>query len=304
MSSESFLHPLAEVFILPSSISVVKGTDALEHLNRSLTTDTMQLGLHGKQDALLCNANGRILDRLTLCNLEEQVILVGNHGTGGDTRQQLLQGVPWDQDVAILDGDAAIGHLKLVGRAVDRCLVGLGFDPTDIDLQSWTEFGSSLISRSKAGDSFVTEILVPTAEIDNLVDILIGNGAEQIDSVRWGELRIRLGILDSNEMNPSNLPFELGLHELVKLDKGCYPGQEIHARMDSRGRLARTLVRLDCKTPPTVGKHILPGIGRVVVTSNAEYEGGGVALAIIPNEAKGLNELVFDDGSTAKVELI
>jgi len=241
---------------------------------------------------------------LTLCNLEEQVILVGNHGTGDDTRQQLLRGVPWDQDVAILDGDAAIGHLKLVGRAVDRCLVGLGFDPTDVDLQSWTEFGSSLISRSKAGDSFVTEILVPIEEADDLVDILISNGAERIDSERWSELRIRLGILDSNEMNPSNLPFELGLHELVKLDKGCYPGQEIHARMDSRGRLARTLVRLVCKTPPAVGKHILPGIGRIVVTSNAEYEEGGVALAIIPNDAKGLSELVFDDGSTAKVELI
>jgi len=154
------------------------------------------------------------------------------------------------------------------------------------------------------GDSFVTEILVPTAEIDILVDILISNGAERIDSKRWGELRIRLGILDSNEMNPSNLPFELGLHELVKLDKGCYPGQEIHARMDSRGRLARTLVRLVCKTPPAVGKHTLPGIGRIVVTSNAEYGEGGVALAIIPNDAKGLNELVFDDGSTAKVELI
>jgi len=216
----------------------------------------------------------------------------------------LLQGVPWDQDVAILDGDAAIGHLKLVGRAVDRCLVGLGFDPSDVDLQSWTEFGSSLISRSKAGNSFVTEILVPTEEIDNLVNILISNGAERIDSERWCELRIRLGILDSNEMNPSNLPFELGLHELVKLDKGCYPGQEIHARMDSRGRLARTLVRLVCKTPPAVGKHTLPGIGRIVVTSNAEYGEGGVALAIIPNDAKGLNELVFDDGSTAKVELI
>mgnify|MGYP001158610016 CR=1 FL=1 len=304
MSNESFLHPLAEVFILPSSISVVQGTDALEHLNRSLTTDTTQLRLHGKQESLLCNANGRILDRLTLCNLEERVILVGNHGTGGDTRQQLIQGVPWDQDVAILDGDTAIGHLKLVGKAVDRCLVGLDLDSTDIDLQSWTEFGNSLISRTEVGDSLVTEILVPTAEIDNLVNILIDNGAIMIDSDRWSELRIRLGILDSNEMNPSNLPFELGLHELVKLDKGCYPGQEIHARMDSKGRLARTLVRLDCNTPPAVGKHVIPGIGRVVVTSNAQYEGGGVALAIIPNEAKGMDELVFDDGSTAKMELI
>ena len=115
---------------------------------------------------------------------------------------------------------------------------------------------------------------------------------------------ILLRLLDRHELNSDNRHFELGLGEVVALDKGCYPGQEIHARMDSRGRLARTLVRLVCKTPPAVGKHILPGIGKIVVTSNAEYEEGGVALAIIPNDAKGLNELVFADGSAAKVGLI
>ena len=33
------------------------------------------------------------------------------------------------------------------------------------------------------------------------------------------------GIMDYHELNPDNLPFELGLSELVALDKGCYRGK-------------------------------------------------------------------------------
>ena len=304
MSGEGFLHPLAEVFVVPSSISVVKGADGLEHLNRTLTADVSGLRLQGRQDALLCNANGRILDHLILCNLGEQVILVGNHGTGDETRRQLLQGVAWDEEVTVMNGDGAIGHLRLLGKAVDRCLVGLGIDPSEIDSQSWTEFGSALISRTNVGDSAITEILVPSVELESLVESLVVNGAETMDSARWSELRIRLGILERSEMNSSNLPFELGLHELIELDKGCYPGQEIHARMESRGRISRTLVRLFSDLPLPIGKHVSPNVGRITVTSHAEHEGGVVALAIIPNEARELEELVFEDGSLVKVELI
>jgi len=49
---------------------------------------------------------------------------------------------------------------------------------------------------------------------------------------------------------------------------------------------------------------VSPNVGRITVTSYAEHEGGVVALAIIPNEARELEELVFEDGSLVKVELI
>ena len=62
------------------------------------------------------------------------------------------------------------------------------------------------------------------------------------------------------------LPFEVGLDELVKLDKGCYPGQEVHARLNSRGKLARRLVRLVSDNEFVPGRHKVEGIGTLYVT--------------------------------------
>ena len=41
---------------------------------------------------------------------------------------------------------------------------------------------------------------------------------------------------------------------LVSVDKGCYPGQEIHARMDSRGKSTKQLLEIKSETKLEVGK--------------------------------------------------
>ena len=58
------LHPVAEVIHSPCSVSVVKGSTALDHMNRTLTVDTSEMRYKDRLDGLLCKANGRILDRL------------------------------------------------------------------------------------------------------------------------------------------------------------------------------------------------------------------------------------------------
>ena len=41
------------------------------------------------------------------------------------------------------------------------------------------------------------------------------------------------------------MPHHIGLLEYVRLDNGCYPGQEIHARMDSRNPSSKKLIRIN-----------------------------------------------------------
>ena len=47
------------------------------------------------------------------------------------------------------------------------------------------------------------------------------------------------------ELGPDYLPLEVGLWDEISFNKGCYTGQEIIARMESRRRLAKTIVKLD-----------------------------------------------------------
>ena len=296
------LHPVAEVMISPCSVSVLQGSTAIEYLNRTLTVNTSEIQFGDRVDGLLCNANGRILDRLMVCNLGEEILLIGNHGVGDDTRENLIQGIPWDEEITVMNGDAAITHLRLVGKAVNRCLAGLGIDPGEISQERWIEYGSVLVSHTEYSESSVIEILVPAAEHVAFTALLHENGAISSDRNRCERLRIELGILDHREMNSAFLPFELGLGHMVSLNKGCYPGQEIHARMDSRGKASRGIVRLLLPTGVSVGKHKAPGIGSVTVTASADAQDGSVALALLPRSAINLEEFDLGGGVVAAVQ--
>jgi len=303
MNNANHLHPVAQIFSIPSSVSVVEGESTLEHLNRLVSIDTLGLTMLGRIDGLLCNANGRILDIATVCNLDNQAIIIGNHGTGNDTRQILSSGIPWNEELIVKDADEAISHLVLIGKSPRRCLAGLGIDPTELSNEKWLEFGNSLLSIHWACPEAI-QILVPTSHHDSLVGALIDNGAQHSDSEQWYKVRIISGILDHNELNPDNLPFELGLENLVALDKGCYPGQEIHARMESRGALARCLVRLKSSDLVPNGKSKIRNVGSVTVTDACQYNGECIALALIPNAAAEIDSINFGNGIIAEVESI
>ena len=296
------LHPVAEVIPSPCSVSVLKGDTAIEHLNRTLTVKTSDIQFNDRVDGLLCNANGRILDRLMVCNLGEEILLIGNHGAGDNTRENLIQGIPWDEEITVMNGDSAITHLRLVGRAVNRCLAGLGIDPLEINEERWIEYGSALVSRTEYCELPVIEILVPSAELVPFTALLHENGAISSDRNRSESLRIELGILDHREMNSAFLPFELGLEHMVNLNKGCYPGQEIHARMDSRGKASRGIVKLYLPSDVAVGKHKVPGVGSITVTASAKAFEGSVALAVVPLPAIALEELELRGGLIAAMQ--
>ena len=59
-------------------------------------------------------------------------------------------------------------------------------------------------------------------------------------------MRIRAGYPAApNEINEAYIPLEAGLNSAISFKKGCYIGQEIIARMESRGQLAKRLVKLE-----------------------------------------------------------
>ncbi len=79
---------------------------------------------------------------------------------------------------------------------------------------------------------------------------------------------------------------EAGLWDDVSFNKGCYTGQEIIARMESRGKLAKQLARLTSSSGLQAGQTIHAGGKRVgEVTSAASTENGAVALGYIKSAA-------------------
>jgi tRNA-modifying protein YgfZ len=126
----------------------------------------------------------------------------------------------------------------------------------------------------------------------------------------WQALRIECGVpLNGSELTASTIPAEVGSWAVaasVSFTKGCYTGQELVARIDSRGgnvpRPIRALVVEGDEVPPT-GTTVVSGDREVgTLTSVAvSATNGTVALAPIARtvEAGEKVELRWDRGSAA-----
>lgn len=130
-----------------------------------------------------------------------------------------------------------------------------------------------------AFDVFVSGAEAPLADIGELrigaAPIRTGTDAEfHAERVRCAWPMFGIDITDAS------LPAETGLVDVaVSFTKGCYPGQELVERMDSRGSTApRTLMRLPSRMPATAdsgeGSRAVAGQPYLVAANEATVEIG------------------------------
>jgi len=138
--------------------------------------------------------------------------------------------------------------------------------------------GVHVVCADRAGGLF---------EIYGTADTLAETGIElsaPLSDADWQASRIAAGIIDivpatSNRYTPHMLNLDrLGA---LSFDKGCYPGQEIVARTQYRGRVKRRLAHYRAASPLAVGDPVeLDGTGVGEVVAAAERE----ALVMLPVE--------------------
>jgi tRNA-modifying protein YgfZ len=154
--------------------------------------------------------------------------------------------------------------------------------------------GSEALARAAAGpDDLVLPAGWPGVEGADLLgpDPATPKGARAAGPADLDALRIEAGVpVLGAELGPETIPAEAGawvIEASVSFTKGCFTGQELVARIDSRGgnvpRPVRAL-RLDGDDVPPPGAEVLGPDGGAVgrVTSSAASPAlGPVALAVI-----------------------
>jgi aminomethyltransferase len=102
-----------------------------------------------------------------------------------------------------------------------------------------------MLLRDKPMSGGHWRIIVASENAPQVWAALLAAGAIPAGSLTYNVLRIRAGRPGvGRELTTEYIPLELGLWDEVSFTKGCYTGQEIIARMESRGRLAKTIVTL------------------------------------------------------------
>ncbi|CAN5149017.1 folate-binding protein YgfZ [soil metagenome] len=131
------------------------------------------------------------------------------------------------------------------------------------------------------------DLIEPPAE---LVADLLDGGAIEIDEPAYEALRIRAGIPRwGAELDADTIPATAGqwvIDASVSFTKGCFTGQELVARIDSRGgKVPRRLAAvLTSGAPPAPGTVVNAGgspAGSITSSAPDAVTGGAVALALV-----------------------
>lgn len=301
----------------------VTGADRLGFLNRMVTQELKGFELFQVRRSFWLNRKGRIDADLRLIELGERTLLDLDAHAVARTLEGLAAFVI-TEDVHLRDVTAEMHRLALHGptsaelfRTVSVPVAGHSFgDLRPGQACTVTVAGLEIIAdRQDSTGELGFELLLKTSDVAAVYEHLLetgldpdgngqpgGNGAG-VTSQHVPASRIRLRPAGWHAFNiarieagqplynldfgPDSLPAETGvIEDRVSFTKGCYLGQEIVARMHSRGHSKAGLVALKLDDSPTVSGSALaqnspqPETGSQIFPATGPGESGGVGDSI------------------------
>ncbi len=239
----------------------VSGEEAIDFLHTQLCADVRSLAAGDSRLTAWCAPNGRVLHLPRLLRRAEDCLLV----------------LPADQVQSLREG---LLRYRLRSR--------VELEPAP--LHWWGSEGEApgLAAEACAGIAPGLWLLATTGEPQ-------GQPICHQGDLPWRRLELEAGIPAlPAAMSGEFLPQMLRLDELggLSFDKGCYPGQEVIARLHFRGTLKRRWYRCRCPLPepPTPGTRLLDDTGQrrgEVVDGVPLDEGGSLLGAVIEIAALG-----------------
>ena len=275
----------------------VRGTDVVRFLD-GLLSQRIEGATPGEvRRSLLLAPNGKLRAALYVLIGVDEVGLVADAGVGatvaGDlNRFKIRVDVSIEQDAREL--------LELWGPDASKVLDDVGIPATS----GWIQ--PPLVAALPFPSGGLPRYLL--AELEE--DALVGAGAVPAGSQAADAIRIELGEpIVGVDLDEKTIPQEAALvADAVDFDKGCYLGQELVARIDSRGHVNRHLrgVVVAGNVLPPVGADVVHGDAAVgTVTSIAESLDlrAPVGLATIRREVQPGEEVTirWDRGAISAV---
>lgn len=292
-------------------ILTVTGEDRLSWLHTLTTQHVSELADHTGIDALILTPQGRIAHHMLLSEIGGTTFLDTEPGAGEDLLEY-LQKMRFLLRVEPADASGEWAILSLLGPDAVRLLTRAELVADEPQLTQEFQLAQELqlaqpprspgtawpLVNLPGGvwlrvvpwpTQYSCDLLIPRDQLAAVRDQLWAVGAarcghEAYEALRVAAGRPRLGC----ETDDRTMPHELAwVASAVRLNKGCYPGQETVAKLHNLGQPPRRLVLLHLdgssdQLPPR-GEPVRwddREVG-VVGTSVRHYELGGVALALI-----------------------
>jgi folate-binding protein YgfZ len=251
------------------------GKDCARFLNGMLTNDVASLAPGAYVATLLLDRKGHVLSEGLVIAAADAYLLDLSPGTG-PAALEILQRHLIADDVELADRSGACSELAFEGAAGRRWLEQRGL-PLPAAGRAAPGPGGLLL----LGEGWLTPEGVRVLGPREALAPLAASGLPQLAGAQLERVRIeRFVPLYGRDVGARCFPQEARLDAAVSYSKGCFLGQEIVARIRSRGAVNRFLVQLECAGPVAAEAAITAGGVSVGSVTSAAARPGGGALAL------------------------
>ncbi len=234
----------------------ISGADAFDLMHRLTTNSIRDLASGEGRPAIFATAKGRIIDLVLFHRFDEELLCTTGEGRAGVV-------VSW------IDRYTFREDVRVEDRSATHCTIGIyGTKAADVVsilcpavAAGWAAHHAArfnvegiegVLARTYplAGEGFLATVTAERGPA--LIDRLLERhaGMRVAGPAALEALRIEAGMpAPERELTEDYNPWEAGLGDAVSLDKGCYVGQEVIARLDTYSKVSKNLVRLKIAGP-------------------------------------------------------
>lgn len=278
-----------------SDLSLIRarGADTQNFLNGQLSNDVRQLDAAHSQLASWCSPKGRMLVIFRLLRRGDDTLLQLPSSLLEPTLKRLRMFV-LRAKVTLEDVDAELVSFGIPGPDAERLLRDVtGFAPGEIN---GSETRDEITIARLPGPHSRFEIIAPTDAATKLWNSLKAKAAP-VGPSAWAWLDIMAGIPSVHpETSEAFVPQMANLEIVggVNFKKGCYPGQEIVARMQYLGRLKQRMYRAH------YAGDVLPRPGDSIFAPDFPGQSAGTVVSAQPAPDNGFDLLAVIQISSAE----
>jgi folate-binding protein YgfZ len=290
------------------------GSTRAEFLQRMSTNDVLNIPPNTGRPTIFTSPTGRVIDRVWVFHTPADALtLYGGPGRIDALAKLLRRQIFFGDDVQLEHLQGSTRQFALHGPAADAVIAALYPAASDLTIGRGAEVDIAgaqvFIARRKAYSGAHWMLVVSANQAVEVWQAVLAaglpHGVIAAGSLTYNTLRIWSGRPGfGRELTEDFIPLELGLWDEVSFHKGCYTGQEIIARMESRGRLAKTIVALKLSAMVNTPIDLLVEGKRVGMLTSSVTAPDGEAFGIgfvRPSLAQLGQMLSLADGITAMV---
>jgi glycine cleavage system T protein len=266
----------------------VTGTDRATFLHGLVSNDVKALTPGQGNESALLDSHGKVTALLSVHCLPDRLVLETDRELTGPLLSAIDRYL-FSERAELEDVTADWGILTVAGPGARKIVEqALGAAVPDLARRHhvavpWEGAEVRIVRTEETGEEGY-DLWAPAPALGTLWERLREAGARPVGREAWDVLRVEAGVPRYGvDVDASTLLLEASLPEAYSLDKGCYLGQEVVARITYRGHVNRKIVGFrfgDRRVPPAGAPVLAEGKEVGKITSAVVSPPLGVALAL------------------------